>query len=292
MGLKVLTHRLHHVLVSHPRDILISLQAAARKSLSQNFLTSPHWADRLTEFVTDMPDADEFWEIGPGLGALTARLLAKTDRPIRVFEYDRKLAEYLRQTYPKVQVVEGDFLEVDMKATAPEAKRIGVLSNLPYHLSSPILFKLLEQKPRFPRLVLTFQKEFAERLVAAPRTHDYGALSVLAQLHFKIASLGVLSPGAFYPMPAISSEALLLEPKEPVGVGLAHVSHVVKAAFVHRRKKMISNLKQAYPKAPLEEVFGLLRLSTSVRPEELTKEQYVALTIEIKPHICLTVCES
>lgn len=268
--------------MSHPRDILLSLQANARKSLSQNFLTSPHWADRLTQFVAETPKADAFWEIGPGLGALTEKLLQKAgNTPVKLFEYDRKLSAYLREKYPKVELIEGDFLEADLKAHLGSAKRIGVLSNLPYHLSSPILFKLLEYRDCFPRLVLTFQKEFAERLYALPGSRDYGQLSVLAQLQFQISSLGTLPPGAFYPMPGVSSEALLLEPKPPMKVAAAHVSQLVKSAFRHRRKKVSSNLKQAYPQAPMEAVLQRLHIPPGARPEDLSKEQYVALATEI-----------
>lgn len=277
--------------MAHPREILLTLHANARKSFSQNFLTSPHWADLLTRRTVEVPYVEEYWEIGPGLGALTTQLLAKTSRPVKAFEIDRKLAEHLRQTQPRLEVIEGDFLDSDLSLVSPEKHSIVVMSNLPYHLSSPILFKLIDQKDRIRRLVLTFQKEFAERLIALPRTSDYGALSVIAQLHYKIESLGVLPPGAFYPVPAIASEALMLEPKAPPSIGTAHVTVVVKAAFKQRRKKLASNLKQLFPTAPIEAALERLGVSPMARPEELSKEQFVALTREIKPFICETICE-
>jgi 16S rRNA (adenine1518-N6/adenine1519-N6)-dimethyltransferase len=280
--------------MAHPKELLQRLGANARKSFSQNFLTSPHWADQLTRVVTDT-DADEFWEIGPGLGALTARLLEKTDKPIRVFELDRKLAQYLRETYPRINVIEGDVLDADFATISPAAKRIGLLSNLPYHLSSPLLFRLAEVKERFPRLVLTFQKEFADRLIAAPRSSDYGGLTVLAQLHFRIESLGVLPKGAFYPAPSIASEALLLEPREPIPGGAAHLSLVVKAAFAHRRKKVVSNLKEAFPgpgpAAHIQRALAELGIGEMARPEELSKEDYLKLALAIRSQVCETVCE-
>jgi 16S rRNA (adenine1518-N6/adenine1519-N6)-dimethyltransferase len=149
--------------MAHPKEILLKLQANARKTFSQNFLTSPHWADLLTRRATEMPEAEEIWEIGPGLGALTAQLLEMSTRPVRAFEIDRKLAAYLRETYPRLDLIEGDFLEANIRDIAPEKQSIVVISNLPYGLSSPILFKLLEEKHRIRRLVLTFQKEYAER---------------------------------------------------------------------------------------------------------------------------------
>lgn len=276
--------------MAHPQEILTSLEANARKSLSQNFLISPHWAENLTRIITEA-HADEYWEIGPGLGALTAKLIESTDRKITVFEYDRKLSAYLREKFPGINLIEGDFLDAEIGELSPGVQRIAVLSNLPYHLSSPILFRLIEYKERFVRLVLTFQKEFADRLIALPRTSDYSSLSIQAQLHFKIESLGVLPKGAFYPAPTISSEALLLEPKGPIPGGAAHLGLVVKAAFAHRRKKVANNLKGAFPGAPVEDVLVALGVSPLARPEELTKEQYLSLAQSIRPYVCHAVCE-
>lgn len=273
----------------HPKQLLESLGASALKSLSQNFLTSPHWAEHLTRIVTDVP-SDEIWEIGPGLGALTSVLLEKTPRTIRVFEADRKLAAYLRLQYPRLIVEEGDFLKADLAQIAPEAQKIAVLSNLPYHLSSPILFRLAEHKARFPRMVLTFQKEFAARLTAQPRTPDYGSLSIVAGIHFKIESLGVLPKGAFYPEPSIASEALVFEPREVPLSRAKELSFLVKTAFAHRRKKLTSNLRQAFPDAALEEVLGRLGFGPDTRAEELSRSDYEGLSASIGPHF--QVCET
>ncbi len=266
--------------MAHPKQILESLQANARKSLSQNFLTSPHWADLLVHRALEPKSAEEIWEIGPGLGALTKKLVAGTSKPIRVFEYDRKLAAYLRTEIPQVEVNEGDFLKFEISKISPE-KRISVLSNLPYHLSSAILFRLLEEKHRIDRAVLTFQREFAERLIAGPRTPDYGALSVIMQLHYNIESVGVLPPGAFYPAPGVASEALVFEPK-PHSTEFAGITSVVKSAFRHRRKKMASNLKQDFPNAPIVESLAQMGISTDARPEELSKDQYIKLSSLLK----------
>lgn len=275
--------------MAHPRDILISLQASPRKSFSQNFLTSPHWADRLTSVLLEAKEIDEIWEIGPGLGALTSRLLAKSPVPVVAFEIDRKLAQYLREQHPTLKVVEGDFLEANLPELLVGKKRVAVLSNLPYHISSPVLFRLLEHKDRFPRLVMTFQKEFANRLYAGPRTHDYSSLSVVTQLHYQVSSLGTLPPGAFYPPPAISSEAVLFEPKKVEASLAEQVSQVVKAAFRHRRKKVSSNLKSAFPKAPIDSFLESQNLSTNVRPEELSLDHYLRLARAVFTVLLLTL---
>lgn len=259
--------------MAHPREILNTLGANARKSLSQNFLTSPHWATLLVAQTLE-GTYDEVWEIGPGLGALTELLVKNSKKPLRLFEYDRKLSAYLRQRFPSVTLIEGDVLDADLKTMAGNSK-IALLSNLPYHLSSPILFKLIEMKENLSHLVLTFQREFAERLIAAPRTSDYGALSVLAQLHFKIESLGVLPAGAFFPPPAIASEALRLTPRNSLE-NLDFVAKVVKGAFLHRRKKMRSNLKEVFPTLNWPQIE--LPHAETARAEELSKEDYVELS--------------
>ena len=263
--------------MSHPRDLLLKLNANARKSLSQNFLTSPHWAENLARETAEAPGAEAIWEIGPGLGALTSQLVKLTSLPITLFEYDRKLAQYLRETFTHVDLREGDVLDADFTKIDEGKQRIAVLSNLPYHLSSAILFKLLDEKARILKAVLTFQKEFADRLVALPRTPDYGALSILMQLHFEIRSLGVIPPGAFFPQPAIDSKALSFHPL-PIDFDAGEVKKVVKAAFAHRRKKISSNLKAVYPGKNFEAMLGELGIGAMARPEELSKEDFLRLT--------------
>jgi 16S rRNA (adenine1518-N6/adenine1519-N6)-dimethyltransferase len=266
--------------MDHPKARLEKLGAGARKSLSQNFLVSPHWVDKLTDVIVSSSNVDEIWEVGPGLGALTLQLVTKTKLPVRIFEYDRKLAADLREKFTGVEVVEGDFLDVDLVARA-RGKRIALLSNLPYHLSSPVLFKILDERAAFPRLVLTFQKEFAERLIAKPSTKAYGSLSVLMQLTFQMTSIGILPPGAFYPKPKIDSQAVLFTPLPDLPVPFEPLRQMVKAAFAHRRKKMSSNLSALYERPRVEAALGHLGISVMARPEELVPTQFVALAQQL-----------
>lgn len=277
--------------MSHPRTLLNQLEANPLKRLSQNFLTSPHWAERLSD-LTLHPSVDEVWEIGPGLGALTEQLLKKSKVPVRAFEFDRKLAAYLRATHTQLDLIEGDVMDADMNAISP-GKTISLLSNLPYHLSSAIFFKMLGQKERLAQMVLTFQREFAERMIAAPRTEAYGALSVIAQLHFRIESAGILPPGAFYPAPGVSSEALIFTPLDQAPISPEHTTWVIKAAFQQRRKQMAANLRKLLPSdAPIESALQELQLSPTVRAEELTKDQFIQLTDRLRPFVCSAVCET
>jgi len=256
--------------MSHPRVILDSLGAAARKSLSQNFLVSPHWAEKLALKALE-PKVDEVWEIGPGLGALTRPLLAHAKVPVTLFEYDRKLSEYLRGEFPTVPLIEGDVLDADL-ATLSAGKKLSVLSNLPYHLSSVILFRLAELAIPPVQMVLTFQREFAQRVVAEPRTSAYGSLSVLMQLQFEVERLGIIPPGAFYPAPEVDSEALCFRPRERA---LSQPFRLmVRGAFQQRRKKLVGNLKKSSPGLNWEETLESLGVDPNARAEELSPEQY------------------
>jgi len=264
--------------MAHPKEILARLDANARKSLSQNFLTSPHWAETLTSAVTSGETPQAIWEIGPGLGALTQLLLKKASVPVTLFEYDKKLSAFLREEYPGINLIEGDVLKAPLEDLAQKAGRVAVLSNLPYHLSSPVFFKLVEIKPHITRVVLTFQKEFAERLLAKVGQESYGALSIIAQLHFKITNLGILPSGAFYPPPAVASQAVILEPQNPRNLDLETLCKVIKAGFLHPRKKMVSNLKQVFPKVDWASAMEAQSLSPNTRAEELNEAQWIELS--------------
>ncbi len=254
----------------HPRQLLSEIGTHPKKRFGQNFLTSPHWVEKLSAAVLEVPSS-AIWEIGPGLGALSEKLLAQK-KAVTLFEVDAQLAEYLRNTF-STSVVEGDFLEQDLRPYFPSEGKVAVLSNLPYNISTPILFRLLEFKEHFSCWVLTFQRELTQRILARSNTKAYGALTILLQSHFKMESLGVLPPGAFYPPPEIQSEAIRCFPKD-VGCDPAILSQVVKAAFAHRRKFAVKNLKDVFPAETVEAAFSSLALDPKVRAEALAVEQY------------------
>jgi len=261
----------------HPKAILETLGIRARKSLSQNFLTSPHWADKLAGRALDAPGATEIWEVGPGLGALTSVLVERAKVPVRAFEYDRALSEYLRLTFPSVDLHEGDFLETDLPKLVAHSPKVSFLSNVPYHLSSALIFQLLPYRKYFSRLVMTFQREFAERLTAKPRTPDYAGLTVMVQTFFEVEAIGVLPPGAFYPVPDVDSAAVVLFPRTQAPLEVEPFEKLVRTAFAHRRKKLSGNLKSLYPGKDLERILESMGHSPQARPEELSREDYLRL---------------
>ncbi|MCB0418141.1 MAG: ribosomal RNA small subunit methyltransferase A [Bdellovibrionaceae bacterium] len=264
----------------HPRSQLASLGVHAKKRFGQNFLTSPHWAHTLVDTLLEEMDPVAVWEIGPGLGALTDGLLKKSPVAPRLFEIDRNLCGFLRERFPNVDLVEGDFLKWE---PTEALERILVLGNLPYNVSSPIFFKLLDWKGSILRMVLTFQREFARRLVAKPTTPDYGGTSVVAQTFYELHSLGVIPPGAFYPKPEVDSEAICFEPRPDPQIDRDSFLRLVREAFSHRRKMLLKNLGQQYGKDKVLAAFEAMQISPKVRAEELSPPQFLELAERLIP---------
>ncbi|MCB0406305.1 MAG: ribosomal RNA small subunit methyltransferase A [Bdellovibrionales bacterium] len=264
----------------HPRSQLASLGVHAKKRFGQNFLTSPHWSQTLVDTLLEGMTPAAVWEIGPGLGALTEGLTKKSPVAPCVFEIDRNLCAYLRERFPGIDLVEGDFLKWEPREPLD---RVLVLGNLPYNVSSPIFFKLLEWKSSILRMVLTFQREFARRLLAKPTTPDYGGTGVVAQTFYELQSLGVIPPGAFYPKPDVDSEAICFEPKADPRVDRTAFLRLVREAFSHRRKMLLKNLSHHYGKDKLLAVFETLGISSKARAEELSPGQFLDLAESLLP---------
>jgi 16S rRNA (adenine1518-N6/adenine1519-N6)-dimethyltransferase len=209
-----------------------------RKKFGQHFL-EPAWADRLTDVIAPRA-ADRFLEIGPGAGALTLRLAPRVDR-LTAVEIDAAMVEALTPRLPRnATLVHADFLEFDLGAfTAAGAVRVA--GNLPYNVSSPILFRLLAGHRSRGGLIdatIMLQREVAERILAQPGTRDYGVLSIFVQLHADVRRLLTLPPGAFRPAPRVQSAVLGLTFRAPA-VALADeplFEAMVRSMFTQRRK--------------------------------------------------------
>ena len=248
----------------------------ARKRFGQHFLEAP-WVAKLIERL-DIGTGDTFLEIGPGRGALTRPLAARAARLIAV-EIDRDLAADLASGAPaNVHIVVGDFLEVDvdeaLRGTQPPVRVVG---NLPYNVSSPILFKLLSQQDagrRFSDATLMLQREVADRLTAVPGTSEYGALAIQVALHADVKRLMTLPPGAFRPPPKVTSAVVRLRFRPPaadVGVPVLF-EHLVRGIF-HQRRKMLSNALKPVADArgrSAAEVLQRAGIDGRRRPETLT----------------------
>jgi 16S rRNA (adenine1518-N6/adenine1519-N6)-dimethyltransferase len=253
----------------------------ARKRFGQHFL-EPSWAARVVDAIGPGAE-DTFLEIGPGRGAITRPLALRSGRVVAV-ELDRDLAAGLDGEGLKgVTIVQGDFLTVDVETLSlPRLTRVA--GNLPYNVSSPILFRLLDlaRAPgRFRDATLMLQKEVADRLVASPGGKDYGPLAVFATLQATVSRLLTLPPGAFRPMPQVTSAIVRLAfPAEALHADIpATFSPLVRGIFTMRRK-MLSNALAPVAQGFNHEAARLLAdsgIDGRRRPETLTIEELLRL---------------
>ncbi len=270
-----------------PRTLLERLGRRPQKSLGQHFLTQPHQAARIVAALELHPD-DVVVEVGPGLGALTG-LLAQAAGRLVALELDRELAAYLAgefRQHPAVTVLCQDVLTFDLLALAREVGRpVKVAGNLPYQITSPLLFKLAAEKAAVQCAVLMMQQEVAQRLVAGPGGKDYGILSVILQYHFTLAGLFTLGPGNFYPPPHVDSTVVRLTPRRPEAPAddPELFARVVKAAFGQRRKTLKNSLAAGAaglglaPETVLA-ALAALGLDPGRRAENLSVADFVALS--------------
>ena len=254
----------------------------AKKRYGQHFLEAA-WADKVVAAIDPRPD-DRFLEIGPGPGALTARLAARV-RHVTAVELDPAMVAALAPKAPKnVDLIEKDFLEFDVAPIAAVAP-LRVAGNLPYNASSPILFRLIDiyrEAGRLTDATVMLQHEVAERIEAAPGTRDYGVLSILVQLHAAVRRLLTLPPGAFRPMPAVRSAVLRLTFRPPAVEVVDYLvfEQMVRSMFTQRRKTLSNALRPFAASRGLAApaVLEAARIDSKRRPETLTLAELARLT--------------
>jgi 16S rRNA (adenine1518-N6/adenine1519-N6)-dimethyltransferase len=248
----------------------------ARRRFGQNFLTDARVIEEIVAAVAPQPD-DLVVEIGPGLGALTAPLLRRLDR-LHAVEIDRDLGARLRQRFPadRLNLHEGDALSFDFGALADGGQKLRVLGNLPYNISTPLLFHLARFAACVSDMHFMLQKEVVDRMVAEPGRADYGRLSVMLQYRFVMDRLLDVPPESFDPAPRVDSAVIRLIPRHP-GELAAHdetrLATLVAAAFSQRRKMLRNTLKGLVDEA----TFARLGIAPEARAETLSVADYVAL---------------
>ncbi len=256
---------------------------AAIKRLGQNFLIDPNIVRNIVALAALTP-TDPVVEIGPGRGILTEALCRVTGH-VTAIEVDPRLHAYLTERRPQCSNLT---LVLDDAMTYPIehlASGTVVVANLPYYLSTPILFRLLDQRNRFPRMVLMLQNEVADRLVAKPGSSNYGVLSVMAQYAAEITKAFRVSAQCFRPRPEVGSAVILLKTKPQRALNQEEepkFAALVKAAFAHRRKTLVNSLKdQGYDHRLVAVALEALALSHSIRAEILSIAQFIELTRSI-----------
>ena len=220
------------------------------KSLGQNFLVDHNIINGIIRTASIKPD-QAVLEIGPGRGALTEHLAERAGQLVLI-EFDHALAAWHREKYrsnPGVSVIDGDILKVDLEKIMPiRPQGWNVVANLPYNISTEVLFRLLPLHDRLDRMTLMLQKEVGARLTASPDCSEYGVTSVLLGLWFTIRRAFIVSPGCFHPRPKIDSAVLSFVPLSEPRAEVGHEElfrQIVKAAFAMRRKTLFNCLKSA-----------------------------------------------
>jgi 16S rRNA (adenine1518-N6/adenine1519-N6)-dimethyltransferase len=274
-----------------PKTLLLRLGLKPKKALGQHFLLHPHQARRIVAAL-DLMGEDTVVEIGAGLGALTG-FLAQAARRVIALERDPDLAGFLAEDLLfdilGVEVVCQDVLEFDFRQASLKAGRpLAVVGNLPYQITSPLLFRLIEHLPAISRAVLMMQLEVGARLTASPGTKDYGVLSVLAQYYFRVTRLFSLSPGNFFPPPQVDSVVLRLLPETPNPRAIDEVllQRLVKAAFGHRRKTLNNTLvadAAAFGLSPeaMRALLAELGIDLKRRGETLSVAEFVEISNQV-----------
>lgn len=269
----------------------------ARKSLGQNFLSDSRVADRIIDAVSSS-GADVIIEIGPGTGALTGKLTKGTGLVVAV-EVDTRLAELLRRGIKaeNLWIVTADALSLNWNELIDEAKsklpsaadlgdsrRVRVVANLPYYISTPIIERLLSVGKRLFDMTLMLQKEVADRITTGPGGKDYGYLSVLVQYHSIATKLFEVPPSAFTPAPKVQSAVIKLKVRAQPAVAVvdeARFFKLVQASFAQRRKTILNNLKAAAWSSAftrgVESALEAASVAPQRRAETLSLEEFAAL---------------
>jgi len=252
---------------------------APRKRFGQNFLHDPRVITQIIQVIS--PHAGEHLiEIGPGRGAITVPLLT-CGIDLDVIELDRDLITNLRQlavpSDASLQIHNADALAFDICSLARDGRKLRVTGNLPYNISTPLLFRLIEQDACIHDMHLMLQKEVVDRMAASAGGREYGRLSIMVQYHCRVQPLFTIGPGAFHPQPKVDSCFVRLIPHTHPVVTVADeniFALVVKTAFTHRRK----TLRNALRGMATDDIFAATDIDPGLRPEQLELGEYARLS--------------
>lgn len=262
---------------------------APKKSIGQHFLHDQNISKKIINFL-EINDNDTIVEIGPGTGALTQFLL-NTNINLIAYEIDKRSVDFLKKEYKsfigsKFQIVEDDFLNSNLNQIASKSqKKIKVVGNIPYYITSPILFHLCRHSNNLDKAVLMMQKDVYRRLIAKPRTKEYGILTILANMFFKVIDKFEVPPSCFLPPPKVMSMVVKLNFDQNMNQedieSKFKVMELVKSLF-NQRRKMINNTIQKYltqRNLSLDDLRDWPKYSkySKMRPEELSLQDYLIL---------------
>ncbi|MBD5429873.1 16S rRNA (adenine(1518)-N(6)/adenine(1519)-N(6))-dimethyltransferase RsmA [Lactobacillus sp.] len=271
----------------------------AKKNLGQNFLIDLAAIQGIVEAAKIQP-GDQVIEIGPGIGSLTEQLLLAGGK-VAAYEVDHDLPEILQNELPqkingetldnRFKLIMKDVLKANFKEDIGDffnfSEPIKIVANLPYYITTPIIFDLIQSDLDFVSLTLMMQKEVAERLVAQPQSKAYGPLTIAVQTRMHVELAEEVKSGSFMPRPKVDSAVVVLTPlaQKPDIADYKYFDHLVKLSFSQRRKTLSNNLKPLIKdKDEREKLITDLGLDLRVRPEELTINQFIELAHLLKKH--------
>lgn len=258
-----------------------------RKRWGQHFLIDGNVAERMVDFA-GVGREDVVLEIGAGTGILTASLARKSGKVLAV-EVDKRLEPILKEnlsSFPNVEIVWGDVLSLDLEGklgSLSKRRKVKLVGNLPYSITSPLIFRFLELFPLFSLLVIMVQKEVAQRISASPSTKDYGVLTISVQYQAEVENLGYISRNLFHPSPQVDSAILRLRPRKekPKVRDEGILFRVVRGAFQQRRKQLLNSLQGLHPlcynKKTLSEYLQKAGIEPTRRAESLSLGEYISL---------------
>jgi 16S rRNA (adenine1518-N6/adenine1519-N6)-dimethyltransferase len=255
----------------------------AKRSLGQNFLIDANVQRKIVDSLDPQPD-DEVMEIGPGVGALTKHLAGRVRRLVLV-ELDRDLAARLKEEYagePSVEVLNEDVLEVPLERVTDDPSSLKVIGNIPYNITTPILFSLLERRPRPRHVVLMVQREVADRILEKEGSKTYGALAVGVRSVADASRVMNVSREAFRPVPDVMSSVVKIVPRVPPPLTEDEeeaLRTLTRAAFQQRRKQFQRILRDAYRLSPeqVEALGASVGMDLQQRPETFSPQRFIDL---------------
>ena len=266
--------------LSATRHILKTFNLRASKRLGQNFLIDSAVVDGIIE-AAEISEGDNVLEIGPGIGTLTQGLL-EAGANVTAVELDKKLPAVLAQTlegYENFKLVQGDILKVDLEELMPQ--NFKVVANLPYYITTQILLTLMERKLPVTKIVTMVQKEVAERMIAAPNSKAYGAMTVAVQFRADVRIAFDVPPESFIPRPEVTSSVVVCDIREtPFKVDETFFTKVVRAAFGQRRKTLLNSLIGAgFQREAVTKALEVAGIEPARRAETLTLEEFSRLAV-------------
>jgi len=250
----------------------------ARKRFGQNFLVDQNIIDLIIKEIKPKKD-DNLVEIGAGQGAITAPLL-KSCPGLKIIELDRDLVLFLEnkfRQYDRCDIQQGNALEVDFKELAENENPMRIVGNLPYNITTPLLFHLLSFHECISDMYFMLQKEVVERISSSPGTKSYGRLSIMVQYYCSVYPLFMVPPSSFAPSPKVDSMMVLLRPHTEipyVAKNLVFFAELVRTCFQQRRKTIRNSIKLLLP----EKYIKQLDIDLTLRPEKFSVEQFVKLS--------------